>query len=520
MRLRLSSSLLLAALALTLAGCSPDVVVPGASGGFDPSKQTGGSSGTPEECGSSACDDANPCTKDACDEPTNLCEHDPLPEGTSCAAGSGVCDAGGVCVPLAPLLWRKQYGGAIGGERGSAIAVDAAGDVVVAGTFHGTVDFGAGPVTTAADALFMMKIDAYGEHIWSKTFDASIDKWTVRLAIDPAGDIVLAGDVVGAVDLGGGPLPPGAPESRDLFAAKFDSAGKHLWSKRFPEPTAGVETDGIAVDPTGDVLVFGHAGSGVDFGGGGDPAGVFQHFLVKLDPGGGYLWDKRFPAPSTALLRLGGVAADDAGNVIVTALFHGPFDLGGEPLGSGYHIIKFDTSGNYLWARSHDGQSRAIAAGPSGQIAVAGVFYGDTLELGDATLVGHENGNLFLAGLDGDGDFTWSKYAGSGDASLYPAITIDGGGNVITTGFFLGEVDFGGGELAGSPDGAVFLAKLDHNGGFVWASGFGHGAGRAVAVDGAGNVYCTGDFNETIDFGTGPITSAGLEDIFIAKFAP
>src|SRR3989442_12049361 len=47
----------------------------------------------------------------------------------------------------------------------------------------------------------------------------------------------------------------------------------------------------------------------------------------------------------------------------------------------------------------------------------------------------------------------------------------------------------------------------------------GGGAGRAVAVDANGNVLVTGKFSGTIDFGTGPLTSAGATDIFLAKYS-
>ena len=44
--------------------------------------------------------------------------------------------------------------------------------------------------------------------------------------------------------------------------------------------------------------------------------------------------------------------------------------------------------------------------------------------------------------------------------------------------------------------------------------------GLATAVDGAGNIIVVGVFSGTVDFGGGPLTSAGLYDVFLAKYTP
>jgi hypothetical protein len=69
----------------------------------------------------------------------------------------------------------------------------------------------------------------------------------------------------------------------------------------------------------------------------------------------------------------------------------------------------------------------------------------------------------------------------------------------------------------------VFLAKLDPSGGHLWSERFGDAFeqwGRAVAVDGAGNVLVTGRFQGTLDLGGGALASAGGWDMFLAKFGP
>ena len=45
-------------------------------------------------------------------------------------------------------LWAKRFGGTLQDE-GLSIAADASGNVLVAGAFQGTADFGSGPLTSA-----------------------------------------------------------------------------------------------------------------------------------------------------------------------------------------------------------------------------------------------------------------------------------------------------------------------------------------------------------------------------------
>jgi hypothetical protein len=58
---------------------------------------------------------------------------------------------------------------------------------------------------------------------------------------------------------------------------------------------------------------------------------------------------------------------------------------------------------------------------------------------------------------------------------------------------------------------------------YLWSKRFGdtgYQNATATAVDGAGNVLLTGNFVGTVDFGGGPLSSAGGYDIFVAKLSP
>ncbi|MBU0487067.1 MAG: SBBP repeat-containing protein, partial [Bacteroidetes bacterium] len=205
-------------------------------------------------------------------------------------------------------------------------------------------------------------------------------------------------------------------------------------------------------------------------------------------------------------------------------------------------ISKLDADGNFVWAVQLAGEdneySRAIAVDAAGNVYTTGSFL-DTVDFdpgpGTYNLIampGHEN--VFISKLDADGNFVWAKQIG--DPVGLPgvhwnygrAIAVDATGNVYTTGNFFSTSDFDPGAAtynltsAGNDD--IFISKLDAAGDFVWAKrmgGIGGDKGISIVVDALGNVYTTGNFQETSDFDPGGgsfnLTSDGWDDIFISK---
>ncbi len=125
-------------------------------------------------------------------------------------------------------------------------------------------------------------------------------------------------------------------------------------------------------------------------------------------------------------------------------------------------------------------------------------------------------------------NFEWVQSFGGTSNDLGNSIAVDASGNVYTTGYFSGTVDFdpgaGTANLSSVGQFDVFVQKLDASGNYQWARSFGsslNDVGQSVAVDASGNVYTTGRFRGTVDFdpgaGTANFTSAGQDDIFVQK---
>ena len=109
----------------------------------------------------------------------------------------------------------------------------------------------------------------------------------------------------------------------------------------------------------------------------------------------------------------------------------------------------------------------------------------------------------------------WSKgFPGEGSCMGY-SVAVDPSNNVFITGFFEDTIDFGGGKLTGAGGMDVFVAKFSPDGEHLWSEGFGgegEDYGTSVTTDSAGNAIVTGAFCGTVDFGGGPL-SAGGDDI-------
>jgi gliding motility-associated-like protein len=244
-----------------------------------------------------------------------------------------------------------------------------------------------------------------------------------------------------------------------------------------------------------------------------------------------------------------GVATDAAGNVYTTGSFNGVVDL--DP-GAGVfnvssasyyeqdiYISKLDVDGNFAWGvRLGSGQSDfgySIVADAGGNVYVTGLVRGGMdFDPGPGTYflsAALSADNIFVLKLDTNGNFLWGTILGStAGTGVGRGITLDGSGNVLTTGNFTGTADFDPSAATfnitslGSED--IFLSKLDANGNFVWAKSMGGTQGdRAytLAVDNSGNLITTGFYRGTADFDPSAavfeLTTPSVNgEIFISKY--
>jgi hypothetical protein len=170
----------------------------------------------------------------------------------------------------------------------------------------------------------------------------------------------------------------------------------------------------------------------------------------------------------------------------------------------------------------------AIAVDADGNGLLVGVYQG-AADFGGGPLPAEDfigtDENVFVLALDPDGQHRWSR--GFGDVNVNQRgedIAVDGAGDVVAVGSFVGGIDFGGGKLQ-SDASAGFVVKLDGEGQHLWSTAFaplsepapGGSAITTVAIAPDGHAFVGGSFSGTLELaGLAPIESSD-GDGFVAE---
>ena len=449
------------------------------------------------------------------------------PDGQPCTGGSDcastICE-GAVC--KSNVTWADRAGDA-GDQTALGVAVDAQGNTLVVGSFHGTIDWGGGPLVSAGGSdVFVVKLDGAGKHLWSKRFGDAADQSATAVAVGAAGDLWITGSVVGNVDFGGGIFSSADPLS-DAFLAHFAPTGVHLHSQRFLATSAQRGT-ALTIGTNGDLFFGGVFDGTMDLGCGALPsAGSGDVFVARLDSAGACVVSKRFGDASTQELLT--ISTDLPGNVLLGGRFKGTVNFGGAALTMptttfGGFAAKLDPAFAHVFSTSFGATTFAqevtgIAADPSGNVFVGGSFSG-TLAVGPMPLTSAGLGDLFVTRLDPAGTAVWAVRAGDATDQVGGVhLAADQTGNVLVGGTLQGTIDLGGGPLTSVGGDDVFVAKLDSSGNHVWSVRLGDAAGQqlnALALGGSKTAAIAGAFSGSPDFGGTVLKSAGATDAFAA----
>lgn len=428
---------------------------------------------------------------------------------------------------LTPIhQWSKRFGGT-GYDYGFATAVDDSGNVFITGSFAGTVNFGGGNLVSAGLLdVFLAKYNSAGVYQWSRRFGGTQGDDGQAIAVDASGNVFVAGSFQGTANFGGSNLVSAG--TYDIFVAKYSGNGVHQWSHGYGT-TNGEFAYGVAADPSGNVFVTGYFTGTLDLGSGGLTSnGSNDVFVAKYDASGAPLWSNHYGSVNED--EGYSVASDASGNVVVTGRVGQAVDFGGGSLtyGGGFYdafVAKFDGSGVHQWSKDLGSTGTDIGnwvtTDGAGNVVVTGHFAG-TVNFGGGGLSSAGSDDIFVARYDAAGTHQWSRRFGGTLSDAGNSVAVDDAGNVVVTGSFQGTVDFGGGNVVSHGSDDVFVAKLTAAGKPWWSRGAGGTSsdiGYAVATDASGNVFTTGVFQGTANFGGTDLVSAGYDDIFLVKYA-
>lgn len=455
------------------------------------------------------------------------------------------------------LNWAKRIGN-VGFDDSYALALDNDGNVYTAGSFSGTVDFNPGSTTnnlTVTEGIntdaFISKLDSAGNYVWAINFGGRASDEVRAIKVDDAKNVYVTGTFKDTADFDPGPnvytLIPTGNES--VFVAKYDSTGAFVWAQNIVA-SFHVFASGMDIDQAGSVYITGNFIDTVDF----DPGpnvyqlttnSMYDAYILKLNTNGDFCWAKDI---GQSTIDIGyDIKTDNFGHVYTLGTYRLTVDFDPGPgtfnlTSTGYDdifILKLDTGGNFVWAKSYGGVSfdygRGLSIDPFGNVIMTGSF-ASTVDFNpgpgvfNITQISIAGDDIFVSKLDSLGNFLWAKQFGGAGAGYGAYVSTNTIGDVFTTGHFDGVTDFNPGPGSanftqiGLSGADMYIVKLSPTGNFFWAKQIGgptYDYAYAIEPDALGNVYYTGFFEGTVDFDPNTpvynMISAGSHDIFVSK---
>lgn len=230
--------------------------------------------------------------------------------------------------------------------------------------------------------------------------------------------------------------------------------------------------------------------------------------------------------------RANAVTTDAGGNVYVTGSYQGTLTLEGRTIvsqnsSSDIFIAKFDAAGGLQWLRSAGGgfeDSGIDLVVHNGHLLVTGVYRGNAnFQSFQLNSLASRN-DVFLARLEAStGDFLNVYTAGGALDDAVSSLALDRTNDQLwLTGSFEVTANFGNLSLTSNGSRDAFIARFSlQSNTFNWvekAGGSGIDEGRAITIAPNGNVLVAGVFaSNSFSFGQLARTSAGNYDIFMAS---
>lgn len=400
-----------------------------------------------------------------------------------------------------------------------------------------------------------------GKNIFSQTAtwtsavcgDSTEETFLTGICSDKFGNIYASGNfssqylTLGSVTLTNQNYNP-YNNGADIFIVKYDQAWQVIWAKDITGYYIGAS--GLSCDSLGNVFISGVFQDEIDL----DtltligPSSVGQIFLAKFDVNGTVQWGRSTGSPKE--LRSSGIACDPNGNVSWSGYFQGdslifsPAVIYNSQLNCGYgncfdvYIVKYDASGDLMWAKSGGGPEgdipQPICCDPFGNTYIAGYYSNGPPVFGQITLPTHTpiKNHIFFVKYDAAGNVVWARTDDSSEGLYAKGLASDASGNIFLAGvngdimhFDTVTVNYTGYNCWGdNPCWHSYIVKFNSSGQACWAweaTGNAYDVCEAVGCDALGNVYISGNFSET-SITIGNISANNYDpwsgsDVFLAK---
>jgi len=350
----------------------------------------------------------------------------------------------------------------------------------------------------------------------------------LSITTDNKGNVFEAGLFQGSVKFGNDTITT-TGSNTEAFIVKYDSNGNVLWAKSANAANLRCVSSSfsVATDNKGNSYITGNFIDSINFGAfkivtkGGDA------FLVKYAPNGNVLWARSSKEISGGVgIEAFSVATDKSCNIYISGRFSDTISFGSQTTISKVYdvfLVKFDSNGNTLWLKSgltsnslSSSYTYEVATDNNNNVYLTGSML-DTVSFGTYRLTTYSpQGSIFLVKYDSNGNVKWAKNS-LGIHSFIPflnysySVVTDKSGCIYITGQFGDSITFGSYELNTHSPIDIFFVKYDTSGNIIWAQNgksLFDGVGYSLSVDKWDHIYLAGSFNDSIAFGSVKLISS------------
>ena len=351
---------------------------------------------------------------------------------------------------------------------------------------------------------FVARLDHEGQVLWSLPLLEAGVPWAMD--VDGNGDLVVVAPHLPTTSV----LMP-AFVSSSIYLAKVDASGAFVFEAvhGFDQTTPAYA---MAASDDGSCFVLGYSDGGID-------SALFR--VAKYDGMGNEVWLHTYPhSGSTAYANGADVAPN--GDLVVAGAFNATFDLGGGPLTTTAYsgqwgmptgfVARFTSDGDHVWSNNFGGPvfdlGQDIIALGDGDLLLAGLISGEATVGGISVSADVEDGQGFVARLDGDGNARWVTLTPNPGITRFLAVDPDES-LIHAVGSFA--------STDGS--GIDFLYDYDAQGTEVLraAAVGGEISTESATVDGLGSLWVSGSFRDSVDFGNGNLLTTSEAGVFLVR---
>lgn len=353
------------------------------------------------------------------------------------------------------------------------------------------------------------------------------------VAVDSTGAVIIGGFFFDSTNLGGSTFTRvgSSVTTTDIFMAKYDSTGAHEWSQAFgSDASDGNLAVQVAVGPNDEIALAGNFNRTVDFGTGAmTAAGRVDAFVAVFESDGTARWSQGWGG--TEIDATYGVRFNTSGEVVAVGAFQETADFGaGNVTSTGASDIFVSrlsgATGATLATTTFGGteEDTGFAVATQGTRLYVGGSYRSTVTFGTTSTTSSGSTDGFVLELNMSTlAVARTRFFGGTNAERVFGIDADPALNIYITGVFGSTVDFGSGVMATSNGGLdAYLLSLRGTLAPQWVQTLGGTAndeGRSVTVnDTSREVFLAGTIEGDVDFSGGTSTGLGGKDAFFFSY--